>query len=84
MIKRAVEAGYWNTFRYDPRLADEGKNPFQLDSKAPTADYEAFIKNEVRYSSLERSFPDRAKDLFEKAKENAAAKYAALAKRAEK
>ena len=83
-IKRAVEAGYWNNFRYDPRLAAEGKNPFQLDSKAPTADYEAFIKNEVRYSSLERSFPDRAKVLFEKAKENAASKYEALAKRAEK
>ena len=83
-IKRAVEAGYWNNFRYDPRLAAEGKNPFQLDSKAPTADYEAFIKNEVRYSSLERSFPDRAKVLFEKAKENATSKYEALAKRAEK
>lgn len=51
-IKNAVAAGYWHTFRYDPRLAADGKNPFQLDSKAPTANYEDFIKNEVRYSAL--------------------------------
>jgi hypothetical protein len=43
-IKNAVAAGYWHTFRYDPRLELEGKNPFQLDSKAPTADYETFLK----------------------------------------
>ena len=77
-IKKAVEAGYWHTFRYDPRLAAEGKNPFQLDSKAPSVDYAEFIKNEVRYSSLERSFPERAADLFEKASANAKAKYERL------
>ena len=82
-IKKAVEAGYWHNFRFDPRLAAEGKNPFQLDSKAPTGDYVSFIKNEVRYSSLERSFPERAADLFEKATENAKNKYAALVERAE-
>ncbi|PWM46368.1 MAG: pyruvate:ferredoxin (flavodoxin) oxidoreductase [Clostridiales bacterium] len=65
--KSAVNAGYWNMFRYDPRLADEGKNPFTLDSKAPTASFSDFIKNEVRYSSLNLSFPDRAGKLFEKA-----------------
>lgn len=81
-IKHAVEAGYWNNFRFDPRLADAGKNPFMLDSKAPSADYEAFIRNEVRYSSLERSFPDRAKDLFKKAAADAQAKYEALAEKA--
>ncbi|MBP0981692.1 MAG: 4Fe-4S dicluster domain-containing protein, partial [Oscillospiraceae bacterium] len=81
-IKKAVEAGYWHTFRYDPRLAAEGKNPFQLDSKEPTGDYASFIKNEVRYTSLERAFPDRAKDLFEKAAEGAKAKYAALVEKA--
>ncbi len=81
-IKKAVEAGYWHTFRYDPRLAADGKNPFQLDSKAPTGDYAAFIKNEVRYTSLERAFPDRAKDLFEKAAETAKAKYEALVEKA--
>ena len=74
-IKNAVAAGYWNNLRFDPRLAAEGKNPFQLDSKAPTADYKQFISGEVRYSSLTRAFPDRAEDLFEKAAENAKAKY---------
>ena len=74
-IKNAVAAGYWHTLRFDPRLAAEGKNPFQLDSKAPTADYKEFIGGEVRYSSLTRAFPDRAVDLFEKAEETAKAKY---------
>ena len=55
--KNAVAAGYWNNFRFDPRLADEGKNPFQLDSKAPTASYRDFIMNEVRYNALSRAFP---------------------------
>ncbi len=82
--KNAVLSGYWHTFRYDPRLALEGKNPFQLDSKAPTANYQDFIKNEVRYSSLMRAFPDRAEALFEKAEKNAAAKYEHLVKLAEK
>ena len=62
--KKAVEAGYWNNFRFDPSLADEGKNPFTLDSKAPTASYQDFIMGEVRYNSLTRSFPERAKELF--------------------
>ena len=74
-IKNAVAAGYWNNLRFDPRLAAEGKNPFQLDSKAPTADYKQFISGEVRYSSLTRAFPDRADVLFDKAAENAKAKY---------
>ncbi len=73
--KRAVEAGYWHLFRFDPRLATEGKNPFQLDSKAPTASYRDFITNEVRYSSLLRTFPDRAETLFEKAEKNAVEKF---------
>jgi pyruvate-ferredoxin/flavodoxin oxidoreductase len=74
-IKNAVAAGYWNNLRFDPRLAAEGKNPFQLDSKAPTADYKQFISGEVRYSSLTRAFPDRADVLFDKAEANAKAKY---------
>ena len=73
--KHAVEAGYWHLFRFDPRLAKEGKNPFQLDSAAPTASYKDFIKSEVRYSSLMRTFPDRAEVLFDKAEKNAAEKY---------
>ena len=75
IIKNAVAAGYWHTFRYDPRLKAEGKNPFQLDSKAPSMDYDEFIMNEVRYSSLTRTFPDRAHELFERAKKAAHDKY---------
>ncbi|MEG1942906.1 MAG: pyruvate:ferredoxin (flavodoxin) oxidoreductase, partial [Angelakisella sp.] len=74
-IKNAVTAGYWHMFRFDPRLVEEGKNPFTLDSKAPTASYDDFIRNEVRYSSLLRAFPERAEELFAQATKNAAAKY---------
>jgi pyruvate-ferredoxin/flavodoxin oxidoreductase len=80
--KKAVEAGYWNTFRYDPRLIKDGKNPFQLDSKAPSASYRDFIMGEVRYNSLARQNPERAEKLFEKAEENAKIKYAQLVERA--
>ncbi|MCL2002971.1 MAG: pyruvate:ferredoxin (flavodoxin) oxidoreductase, partial [Oscillospiraceae bacterium] len=77
--KAAVEAGYWHTFRFDPRLADEGKNPFQLDSKEPTRGYKDFISAEGRYKTLEILFPDRAKELFEKADLAAKRKYKVLA-----
>ncbi|MBR4626824.1 MAG: pyruvate:ferredoxin (flavodoxin) oxidoreductase [Ruminococcus sp.] len=83
-MEKAVKCGYWNNFRYDPRLAADGKNPFQLDSKAPTESYQDFIMNEARYSALTRSFPERAKDLFEKAEQTAANRYAYLTKLAEK
>ncbi|MDR3091791.1 MAG: pyruvate:ferredoxin (flavodoxin) oxidoreductase [Clostridiales bacterium] len=69
--KKAVEAGYWHLFRYNPILEDEGKNPFVLDSKEPTADFKEFIGSEVRYSSLKRAFPDVADGLFDSAKANA-------------
>jgi pyruvate-ferredoxin/flavodoxin oxidoreductase len=78
--KRAVTAGYWNNFRYDPRLADEGKNPFTLDSKAPSESYRDFIMGEVRYNSLTRAFPERAEKLFAKAEKVAAEKYDHLEK----
>ena len=65
-MKRAVECGYWNLFRYNPTLKEQGKNPFTLDSKAPAGGYQEFLMNEARYSSLTRSFPERAKDLFAK------------------
>ena len=81
--KEAVECGYFPIFRFDPRLALDGKNPFQLDSKAPTMDYEDFIMGEVRYNSLARSNPERAKELFAKAKKNAEEKYAHLVKLAQ-
>lgn len=82
--KKAVAAGYWNLYRFDPRLADEGKNPLTVDNKAPTASYQDFIMGEVRYNSLLRSFPDRAKTLFEKSEEDSKAKYAQLLKQADK
>ncbi len=81
--KKAVQAGYWHLFRYDPRRTLEGKNPFQLDSKAPVANYEDFIMGEVRYNSLARSNPERAKELFAKAEKDAKAKYEKLVKLAE-
>lgn len=78
--KRAVEAGYWHLFRFDPRLKAEGKNPFQLDSKAPTGDYKEFLLSEVRYSSLARQNPERAEKLFDYAAKNAADRYDYLVK----
>ena len=73
--KKAVTSGYWNLFRFNPALAAEGKNPFHLDSKAPTTEYEDFIMGEVRYNALSRQNPERAKELFAEAKANAEAKY---------
>ncbi len=69
--KRAVEAGYWHLYRYNPLLEEEGKNPFILDSKEPTADFQEFIGSEVRYSSLKISFPTEAEELFKAAEEDA-------------
>ncbi len=79
-IKNAVAAGYWHLFRFDPRLKEAGKNPFQLDSKAPTTSYQDFIRSEVRYTSLTRAFPERADRLFENADKTATEKYAHLLK----
>ena len=79
-MKKAVDCGYWDLFRYNPALKAEGKNPFSLDSKPATADYKEFILNEARYSSLTRSFPERADALFDKAAEAAKARRAHLEK----
>ncbi len=69
---KAVKAGYWTLYRYNPQLAEEGKNPFQLDSKEPDFElFNDFLKSEVRYTSLMGSFPAEAVELFEAAKENA-------------
>ncbi len=78
--KNAVAAGYWHLFRFDPRLADEGKNPFTLDSKAPTESYRDFILGEVRYASLQNAFPERAAQLFDRAEKDAEEKYEHLNK----
>ncbi len=69
--KRAVEAGYWTLYRYDPRLKSEGKNPFILDSKDPKMSFKEFLLGEVRYSSLTRTFPDIAEKLFDMAEKEA-------------
>lgn len=62
--KAAVDAGYWHLWRYNPLLAEEGKNPFVMDSKDPSGDFLKFVRSEARYTALERSFPDEAKKLF--------------------
>jgi pyruvate-ferredoxin/flavodoxin oxidoreductase len=69
--KRAVEAGYWSLYRFNPLLKEQGKNPFSLDSKDPTADFREFLMSEVRYASLCQAFPDTAEELFEKAEKDA-------------
>jgi pyruvate-ferredoxin/flavodoxin oxidoreductase len=73
--KKAVQAGYWHLYRFNPQLKAEGKNPFTLDSKAPTADYKEFLMGEVRYNALARQNPERATKLFDKAVKNAADRY---------
>ncbi|MBE6662180.1 MAG: pyruvate:ferredoxin (flavodoxin) oxidoreductase [Ruminococcaceae bacterium] len=79
-MKKAVEAGYWQMFRFNPAAKAEGKNPFSLDSKEPTASYVDFIKSENRYARLAQQFPERAEVLFAKAEEAAKAKYERLTK----
>ena len=74
-MKRAVDCGYWNMFRFNPALKAEGKNPFTLDSKEPAGGYQEFLMNEARYSSLTRSFPERATELFAKSEELAKERY---------
>ena len=79
-MKKAVECGYWNLFRFNPALKAEGKSPFILDSKEPKEGYQEFLMNEARYSALTRSFPERAKELFAKNEEAAKARYEHLLK----
>ncbi|MBE6632381.1 MAG: pyruvate:ferredoxin (flavodoxin) oxidoreductase, partial [Ruminococcaceae bacterium] len=74
-MKKAVEAGYWQMFRFNPANKAEGKNPFTLDSKAPTGDYREFLAGETRYTRLAQQNPERAEELFTKAAEKAKAKY---------
>ncbi len=74
-VKKAVEAGYWHLYRHNPELEAQGKNPFVLDSKEPTANFQDFLKGEVRYTSLEITFPDIAKELFAAAEEDAKRRY---------
>ncbi len=73
--KLAVDSGHWMLYRYDPRLADEGKNPLKLDSKKPTIDLKDYIYNETRYKMLTKSMPDRAEELLGKAQKAAVKRY---------
>ncbi len=78
--KKAVTSGYWNLLRYDPRLKEEGKNPFMLDSKEASTNYVDFLHNEVRYTALELQNPERAKELFAKSEAEAKDRYEYLKK----
>jgi len=74
--KLAVECGYWHLYRYNPQMEDEGKNPFQLDSKEPDwSKFQDFLNGEVRYTALKKSFPKEADELFKAAEENALWRY---------
>jgi pyruvate-ferredoxin/flavodoxin oxidoreductase len=73
--KAAVNSGYWPLFRYNPALSIQGKNPFQLDSRAPTVPLRDFAYNETRYTMLAKSHPDRAKLLLEAAQEDIARRW---------
>ncbi|NLK07171.1 MAG: pyruvate:ferredoxin (flavodoxin) oxidoreductase [Firmicutes bacterium] len=82
-IKEAVDSGYWPLYRYNPVLADEGKNPFILDSKEPNGKFRDFLLTQVRYSSLQRQFPELAEELYTQAEAEAMARYAQYRRLAE-
>ena len=77
-MKKAVRAGYWNLMRFDPRLAEAGKNPLQIDSAKPNEDYQSFLKGEVRYASLTMKNPAQAKVLYEESEKSAKDRYDSL------
>ena len=79
-IRKAVAAGYWPLYRYNPLLAEEGKNPLIIDSKDPTESYQDFIRGEVRYTSLVNAFPSAAETLFVQAEKDAEERLARLKK----
>ena len=74
--EKAVKCGYWHLWRYNPALEEEGKNPFQLDSKEPNwEEFQGFLKGEVRYASVMKQYPTEAEELFKAAEENAKWRY---------
>ena len=79
-MKKAVNAGYWNLFSFNPELKAEGKNPFTLTSKPGDGSYQAFLNNEARYTRLIKPFPERAEKLFKESEEAAVARYDHLLK----
>jgi len=76
IMREAVQSGYWQLYRYNPDLKEEGKNPFILDSKEPTGDYTQFMMDETRYAALKKQFPESADAAFEKNKADAAERLA--------
>ncbi|WP_432405333.1 pyruvate:ferredoxin (flavodoxin) oxidoreductase [Wukongibacter sp. M2B1] len=73
--KKAVEAGYWHLYRYNPLLKQQGKNPFVLDSKEPKTSFRDYILGEVRFAQIQNTFPDIAQELYLKAEEDAKDRY---------
>ncbi len=73
--KKAVDAGYYHLFRFNPALKEQGKNPFALDSGEPSLDYEEFLNGEIRYDALRRYDPEQAERLFQKAQAQAKERY---------
>ena len=76
--KKAVACGHWPLYRFDPRLKNEGKNPLQLDSKAPTLDFEEYAYGQNRYRTLKQSKPEAAKELLKLATSDANQRYALM------
>jgi len=81
--KNAVECGYWGMYRYNPALKEQDKNPFIMDSKEPTANFKDFLMGEVRYSSLQKQFPEHAEALFAKTEKDAKERLATYKKLAQ-
>lgn len=75
--KNAVKAGYWHLYRFNPQLKEEGKNPFTLDSKEPTESFRDYLMSEVRYTSLQQTFPEIAEEYFEQAEKDARERFEA-------
>ena len=69
--KKAVECGYWSLYRFNPELKEQGANPFSMDSKPPTMNFREFLMGEVRYSSLQKQFPELAEQLYAKTEQDA-------------
>lgn len=83
-MAKAVDCGYWQLYRYNPELADQGKNPFILDSKEPKGDYQEYLKTEGRYTSLRQMFPEKADEAFALNEQQAKARYEIYKNLAEK
>jgi pyruvate-ferredoxin/flavodoxin oxidoreductase len=81
--KKAVEAGYWHLYRYNPLLKEQGKNPFILDSKEPKGNFRKFLEGEIRYSSLMNVFPEIADEMFTLAEDHALSRYRTYQRMAE-